>query len=560
MIKCIGCGSSLVFDPATQLLRCPHCGRTESVDNFTDSYPHYVEAETSAYDPNYTDQVKTYDALVYKCPNCGAEIIATDETASTFCSFCGDSVVLTPRLSRQKYPSYIIPFQKTKADCEEAYRKKLRGAFFAPSRMKKATEIQKFRGIYMPYWTYDFETQHPVSIDGTESHRSGDYIVTDHYRLDKQVNGRYEGASFDAASTFNDTLSEAIAPFDVGSAKEFTPAYLSGFYADVGDVDQSLYRGDAEKLAVNYFRDQVMQDPVFRKYKLNDSALKNQLTPRPGPGKMGLFPVWFLAARSRNNKRVSYAVVNGQTGKVAADLPVDFLKYILISVAIAVPLFFFLNFLLTLTPGKTLIVSAFLSIVALILSNVQVNRTYTREHSLDDRGLQSVMEKRGIEEPEEVKRAVREKTGESSGKTWRAILSTLVIIAAIILGIFVIIKVPEILDLGGLTGILAFGVITVVGSIVRAINKAGKNKTNTRRKTVSAKAPMKEKMLVLIKPLFGIFLAFVTYIINPAQDIYYYGAAAIALVLIIWAFFDILNQHNKQTMRPLPQFDKRGGK
>ena len=559
MIKCPGCGSSLVFDPKSQLLRCPHCGRTENVENYTDSYPHYVEAEQSAYDPNLTNQVKTYDALVYKCPNCGAELIATDETASTFCSFCGDSVVLTPRLSRQKYPAYIIPFQKTREECEEAYKKKLRGAFFAPSRMKKETEIQKFRGIYMPYWTYDFETSRPLSLEGKESHRVGNYIHTDHYRLEKPVDARYEGASFDAASTFNDTLSEAIAPFDVGSAKEFTPAYLSGFYADVGDVDQNLYRKDAEHLAENYFRNQVMQDPVFRKYEISETTLRNQLAPNPCPEKMGLFPVWFLAARNRSNKRVSYAVVNGQTGKVAADLPVDFLKYILVSVAMAVPIFFFLNFFLTLTPVKALLVAAFLCVVALILANLQINRTYTREHNLDDRGLQSVRKKEEAEEREApAEQTVKSsKKKQKSGKNAASTLATLIIIA---LGVVLLLKAPWIFDSGILLTFLAVGVFFVISLIFAAIRKVGNRGTNSRRKSAVSKAPMKEKMLVLIKPLLGIFIAGIVYLVSPAEDIYFYGAAALIMALIVWSFFDILRQHNKQTMRPLPQFDKRGGK
>ena len=32
---------------------------------------------------------------------------------------------------------------------------------------------------------------------------------------------------------------------------------------------------------------------------------------------LAFFPVWFLATRSRDGSRVSYAVVNGQTGKVS---------------------------------------------------------------------------------------------------------------------------------------------------------------------------------------------------------------------------------------------------
>lgn len=562
MIKCLGCGSSLVFDPASQLLKCPHCGRTEKVEDFTDSYPHYVEAETDPYDPNVTHQVKTYDALLYTCPNCGAELVATDETASTFCSFCGDSVVLRGRLMRQKYPAYIIPFSKTKQDCEKAYRKKLKKAIFAPSWMRSETEIEKFRGIYMPYWTYDFGKNRRVNVEGKKSHRSGNYIITDHYRLTKEIRAEYEGASFDAASTFNDTLSEAISPFRVQDAKEFTPAYLSGFYADVGDVDQSLYSEDASDMAADYFRSNLLKDPAFSGYEISDTALKNQLSPEKKAEKLGYFPVWFLALRSRSNKRVSYAVVNGQTGKVAADLPVSFAKYILGSLLLAVPFFFALNFLLTLTPVKALLISAFLALISMLIVNVQLNRTYTREHDLDDRGLQDARKRQAAETggsaPPAPENAAPKKTVKKKKKNASSVLIGALIVAAFIIGPYILDYIPWIFDGGIFIGMLIFGVIFIAGFIWNAVSKRGR--PNKRRKQDTAKAPFREKILTLLKPAAGILIAVITWLVNPVQDLYYYAAASVVMALIAWSIYDIIREHNRQTMRPLPQFGKRGGK
>lgn len=50
-----------------------------------------------------------------------------------------------------------------------------------------------------------------------------------------------------------------------------------------------------------------------------------------------MFPVWFLSYR--NKDRVAYATVNGQTGKVAADLPVSLMRYFIGSVILAIPIF-----------------------------------------------------------------------------------------------------------------------------------------------------------------------------------------------------------------------------
>ncbi len=57
-----------------------------------------------------------------------------------------------------------------------------------------------------------------------------------------------------------------------------------------------------------------------------------------------MLPVWFLSYR--NKDRVAYATVNGQTGKVAADIPVDRRKFLLGSFLLAIPVFLLLNLFL----------------------------------------------------------------------------------------------------------------------------------------------------------------------------------------------------------------------
>lgn len=46
----------------------------------------------------------------------------------------------------------------------------------------------------------------------------------------------------DASSLFPDDLSSKVAPFDSADMKPFSMGYLSGFYADLPDVDYGVYR------------------------------------------------------------------------------------------------------------------------------------------------------------------------------------------------------------------------------------------------------------------------------------------------------------------------------
>ena len=124
----------------------------------------------------------------------------------------------------------------------------MRRSLYAPKELKSPEYLENFRGIYIPYWMYDFKINQIKGMRGSTSARHGDYIVTKHYSLNCDMDTSYNGVSFDASSSLDDSLSESIAPFDANGAKDFTPSFLCGFYADTADVPASTYKGDALSL------------------------------------------------------------------------------------------------------------------------------------------------------------------------------------------------------------------------------------------------------------------------------------------------------------------------
>ena len=394
MYKCPGCGAPLRFDPKSQKLGCMFCGRQVDPLDPTLTYANEAEGQTPVGGTQYDSQTgeKEYAALAYVCPNCGAKLLSTEETAATFCSFCGSNVVLDERLDAETAPQRIIPFKVSADECAEAYKKRLSRAFFAPSYMKKDSEIAKFRGIYMPYWIYSYETQGMVDSDGSVSNRVGDYIVKTQYKLYQQVSGSYSGVAYDASSSFSDTLSEAIAPFTANSAVPFATSYLSGFYADVSDVPADVYESSAEGLAEDYFVDNVMNDPSYAIHGVDRSKVRNRMPSRARIEEKGYFPVWFLSSRTHDNKHINYAVVNGETGKVAADIPVSFGKYLLYSLLAAIPIALFIWFFivesseLSLSPMTLIFLAGGVSIAFFFMINSGLNQVYARENYLNDKG------------------------------------------------------------------------------------------------------------------------------------------------------------------------------
>lgn len=377
MYECPNCGGNLKFDIPSQQLKCAYC--------LTTCDPYDI---TKAQD---AEESSDFDVTIFTCPQCGGEILSTDTSAAEFCSFCGASTILDSRISREMRPSYIIPFKQTKEACKQAYIARMKHALFAPDELKDKEYIDGFRGIYIPYWAYSITQQGTVSMKGEKSYRKGDYIYTDHYNLDGEIDACYYDLSYDASSSFSDDISQRIAPFYVKDSKKFTPSYLSGFYADTADVDSRLYEKDAVKLANTTSYNRIKRTPEFSDLKLsgegNDFSMTMQLNTYSGTPERVLYPVWFMSYRK--NGRVAYATVNGQSGKVAADIPVDIKKYALGTVLLAIPVFILLNFFFTIRPHVLLSCSCFLACASLAVYAFELLDIYHKDRRTHDRGYLS---------------------------------------------------------------------------------------------------------------------------------------------------------------------------
>ena len=352
MYACPNCGGNLKFDIPSQQLACEYC--------HTQADPYSFEDKD---EKNFAN--KDFEVTVFSCPQCGGEIVSTDNSAAEFCTFCCASTILHSRLRNEKRPNYIIPFKKTKEDCKKEYSALMKKAIFAPDALKDPKYIDGFRGIYMPYWAFYVEQQGDFQLSGSRTRRRGDYIITDHYNLKGDIDAYYKGLSYDASSSFDDNISEKLAPFDVKGMKAFTPAFLSGFYADTADVDSEEYRVEAENFATEESAKIIRSNPEFAGMAISGSLGASALGTQTKEVDSTMFPVWFMSYR--NAGRVAYATVNGQTGKVVTDLPVDTRKYLWGSLILAVPLFILLNLFFTLMPSTLLIITTVLAGIALAI-------------------------------------------------------------------------------------------------------------------------------------------------------------------------------------------------
>lgn len=558
MYQCPGCGGRLVFDIPSQQLMCDHCS--------TKYDPYAISKEQDA------EESHEYDVTVFKCPNCGGEILSTDNTAANFCSFCGASTILTSRVSKQQRPGYIIPFSKTKEDCKQAYKKMVRHAWFAPKELKDEKFIDGFRGIYMPYWTYYITQKGPMCLSGSKSHRRGDYIYTDYYDITGDLDCQYKGLSYDASSSFDDSISEAIAPYDVKNMNPFTPSMLSGFYADTADVAPDVYRADAKNVAVDETYSYVKRSAHLGSVQLDNyqGDIERRLSTKVVAQDRTMFPVWFLSYR--NKDRVAYATVNGQTGKAAADLPVSLMRYFIGSVILAIPIFLMLNSSFTLRPKTTLGIASIIALFTIILYVLELKKIYKKDRQLDDKGRMyagsaiNVNESPGARRKREEqlagdiadaidkgRREARAYGRKNKRRTTRTNMAVVTMIISLMCCVFpmlyVYLQMMSIFYGSGDIGAgFSISVICLITGIVLTLvnHKTFKMITN-------------KKISGNIGSLAAMAIASVVLWINPVSDLYYYGAVIAELIAIMYTIMDLIRYYNVLATRKLPQFDNYSG-
>jgi DNA-directed RNA polymerase subunit RPC12/RpoP len=350
MISCPGCGQGLRFDVESQQMHCDYCGAGFD--------PYSFDSEKGG-----AKQEQSFDTFVWTCPSCGGQLETVDETdAMGFCPYCGGASLLADRIRKRWRPKSVIPFSVTKEQCKAAYLAAAKKRLFVSGRYKDPQLLESFRGIYMPYWTYRLRHRGTYYIPAdTPQRREGDYLVTGHYELEGEIDMESDGYAHDASSAFDDRISQNLEPFHPEARQPFAPGFLSGFYTIVGDKPR-------EKL--DAWVEEAAKQDVLRKLMEPDTALglemrAKKLTPQMGrayapseilDAERCLYPVWFMSYRQGD--QLTYAAVNGQTGKVFADFPTSLPKVLAFGVGLAVLFFLLLLFATSIQAGSAAMISA----------------------------------------------------------------------------------------------------------------------------------------------------------------------------------------------------------
>ncbi len=337
--QCPACGGPLHFDSGEQMIVCDYCDEKYEKDFFDKPSENDTEAETEQVDWKLEGFVRNEEIVEgqvgYVCTSCGAEVVSDGNTASTECMYCGNPIVLNDNVSGMVKPDLILPFKIDKDEAEKMLKSFYLKKILLPSTFRDKNRIKKIVGYYVPFWLFSGKGDGKLRVKAEKSstHRDGDYKVTTtkHFNVIRDGSVDFIKIPVDASEKMDDHYMDGLEPYDYNDLKEFSPTYMAGYFADKFDVDVDECAIRANKRIAISTRDEFLKTVKGYSSKI---VLGSSIHMRDEEVKYVLLPVWVLNTNYQG-KMYRFAI-NGQTGKVSGELPIDKTKKLLLQILLTI--------------------------------------------------------------------------------------------------------------------------------------------------------------------------------------------------------------------------------
>jgi predicted RNA-binding Zn-ribbon protein involved in translation (DUF1610 family) len=379
--KCPQCGATTAFSVPDGGLTCTHCSYYEP--------PQKPMVGKGAQEFEFT--VETMQRAAHgwgeprtemECQNCGARTSLSVGSLTFSCAFCGSNKVIQREAPQDVLrPRVLIPFKIDVAQCGELTKTWLSSSWMTASDLTRLSKLANFSGVYLPFWTFDAVTQAKwkaqVGHQKTERYRQGNEwktrIVTEWRWESGQVKLRTDDLIVDGSQRLSQLLMSQLKNFDLNALTPYEPSYLAGLQARAYDVPLE----EAWETA----REQMREGTRKACYdQASTSQVRNfsmELDFSEESWRYILLPVY--VAFYRYQDKTYQVMINGQTGSIAGQRPIDWTKVGLVAAGIAAPglLLCLIGLLTLLLGGLGAAIGGFgliLLVIGLVIDGIIINQ------------------------------------------------------------------------------------------------------------------------------------------------------------------------------------------
>lgn len=342
-VKCEGCGANVTYKPGTEGLTCEYCQHFMPFEVKAAETAH-EELDLEAYLESATADTETVSMRVVDCTACGASTELGEHQQSSACPFCDTPLVVAQAHTEKLIKARgLLPFHIEKSAASQACKQWLSKLWFAPNALKKqTTQLNKLRGLYLPFWTYDCATvSHYVGQRGDhywETHTVTNADGKTEQRRERKTRWRYVSGSIDHA--FDDVLVPAtqslpqqqldkLEPWDLHNLVDYQDEYLNGYTTETYQIDLKQGYQKAKKKMDEALRQFIERDIGGDEQRIHSVDTRFY----EATFKHILLPVWVTAYRFK--QKLYQVIINARTGEVIAERPWSIAKLASLAFAIA---------------------------------------------------------------------------------------------------------------------------------------------------------------------------------------------------------------------------------
>ena len=331
--QCPCCGAGLGFDPEKQKFACDFC-----LSEFDEAELSGAGAAEAAEKQKADGEAYCEQMNLFSCPNCGAEVVADDNTVADFCYYCHNPVIHAGRLSGQMQPNRVIPFRVTREEAEEIFMKWCKKKLFLPKAFKSRAHAQQIQGVYFPFWVTDADATGSADFSATRLRhwQMGDYKYTETrvYRIERAGEIHFEDIVTCALSDADKKMLEGVLPYPSEELTDFSLPYLSGFFAKKRDIERDALSEEVRE-RMNQYTSALLRSTVREAYSTVTPETVN-VNIKESHWEYALLPIWVLTYTHKDGQVYTFAI-NASTGKIYGELPVSQAKLAALMAAIAIP-------------------------------------------------------------------------------------------------------------------------------------------------------------------------------------------------------------------------------
>ncbi len=317
---CPRCGGRLRFDPALVDLRCEHCGYVEGVTE----EPVTAEQVLDFTLPTRQSQSWAAAERRFTCGQCGAGALLPVGVTSQVCPFCASAaLVAAPEEAGLLPPQGVIPMGLEAEAASAKVRAWLGQGRLAPDDLIQLARRRPLQPVYVPFWRFNSALTARWRAQVNEGEGRAAHAI---WRAGEET-FFYPRWLQPGARALPADLLRQIEPFDLDGLVRYKPEYLAGWPAGTYDLSLAQASLDARAgmlaEATRQLGPKILPGRVVSAWQVSGADFTGQTY------QLLLLPLWI--GHYLYGGRRYRVLVNGQTGRVAGDRPLDRVKVALLA-------------------------------------------------------------------------------------------------------------------------------------------------------------------------------------------------------------------------------------